>query len=91
MAHKVFISYAPEDKQIADAGCNGIEAHGIKCWYAPRDVPYGQHFDEAIVDAICASRLMMILFSDSNESPHVKRETQNACIDDATGIETRCL
>lgn len=84
MAHKVFISYAAEDKQIADAVCETLEAREIKCWYAPRDVPYGQDFDEAIVDAICASRLMiLVLSSHSNQSAHVKREIQNACMDDA--------
>jgi TIR domain len=37
MAHKVFISYAAEDKQIADAVCDALEAREIKCWYAPRE------------------------------------------------------
>lgn len=84
MAHKVFISYAAEDKAIADAVCGALEACEIKCWYAPRDVPYGLDFDEAIVDAICASRLMiLILSSHSNKSAHVKREIQNACMGDA--------
>jgi Tol biopolymer transport system component len=83
MAHKVFISYAAEDKQIADAICNAIEAHGITCWYAPRDVPYGLDFDEAIVDAISGCRLMiLILSSHSNQSQHVKNEIRNACMDD---------
>lgn len=85
MAHKVFISYATEDKQIADAVCETLEAHGIKCWYAPRDVTYGRDFDETIVDAICDSRLMiLILSSHSNSSAHVKREVQNACMEDST-------
>jgi hypothetical protein len=85
MAHKVFISYAAEDKAIADAVCNAIEARGIGCWYAPRDVSYGKDFDEVIVDAICDSRLMiLILSSHSNNSAHVKREVQNACMDDAS-------
>lgn len=85
MAHKVFISYAAEDKAIADAVCNALEARGVRCWYAPRDVTYGKDFDEVIVDAICDSRLMiLILSSHSNSSAHVKREIQNACMDDST-------
>jgi hypothetical protein len=85
MAHKVFISYAAEDKPTADAVCQAIEARGVKCWYAPRDVAYGKDFDEVIVDAICESRLMiLILSSHSNSSAHVKREVQNACMDDAS-------
>lgn len=84
MAHKVFISYAAEDKHIADAVCETLEAREIKCWYAPRDVSYGVDFDETIVDAICESRLMILILSaHSNQSAHVKREIQNACMEDA--------
>jgi hypothetical protein len=83
MAHDVFISYAAEDKTIADAVCEAIEARGIKCWYAPRDVEYGRDFEESIVDAISASRLIvLILTSHSNISAHVKREIQNACLEE---------
>lgn len=83
MAHEIFISYAAEDKAIADAVCEAIEAQGIPCWYAPRDVAYGQDFEESIVDAIGASRLIiLILTSSSNVSAHVKREIQNACLEE---------
>jgi hypothetical protein len=83
MAHEIFISYAAEDKTIADAVCEAIEADGITCWYAPRDVAYGQDFEESIVDAIGLSRLIiLILTSNSNTSAHVKREIQNACMEE---------
>lgn len=83
MAHEIFISYAAEDKPTADAVCAAIEGHGIKCWYAPRDVEYGKDFEESIVDAIVASRLMiLILTSHANNSAHVKREIQNACMEE---------
>jgi hypothetical protein len=82
MAHEIFISYAAEDKPVADAVCYAIESSGIQCWYAPRDVTYGQDFEEAIVDAICASRLIILIVSaNSNSSSHVKREVQNACME----------
>jgi hypothetical protein len=38
MAHDVFISYASEDKTVADAVCAMIESQGVRCWIAPRDV-----------------------------------------------------
>ncbi len=83
MAHEIFISYAAEDKPIADAVCEAIESQQIKCWYAPRDVEYGKDFEESIVDAIGASRLIiLILTSHSNTSAHVKREIQNACMEE---------
>jgi len=38
MAYDVFISYGHEDKIVADAACARLEACGIRCWIAPRDV-----------------------------------------------------
>ncbi|HYG79547.1 MAG TPA: TIR domain-containing protein, partial [Pyrinomonadaceae bacterium] len=84
MAHDVFISYAAEDKQAAEAVRLALEDAGIKCWIAPRDVPLGANYEEAIIDAICASHLMILILSaHSNKSPHVKREIQNACLEDS--------
>lgn len=84
MAHHVFITHAVEDKKIAELVCENLERNGIKCWIAPRDVPYGMNFEDAIVDAISDSSLfILILSSYSNNSPHVKREIQNACMGDA--------
>src|SRR5215213_4295534 len=82
MAHDVFISYAVEDKEAADKVCRALEGEGIKCWIAPRDVPYGADYEEAIVDAITGSPILVLVLSpDSNASPHVKREIQNACVE----------
>ena len=82
MAQDVFISYAVEDKEVADKVCRALEGQGIKCWIAPRDVPYGADYEEAIVDAITASPLLVLVLSThSNASPHVKREIQNACVE----------
>jgi formylglycine-generating enzyme required for sulfatase activity len=80
MAHDIFISYAEEDKAVAESVCHALEEKAICCWYAPRDVPYTADYEEAIIDAISESRLLLlILSSHSNNSIHVKREIQNAC------------
>lgn len=84
MAHDIFISYATKDESIADEISRALETQGIRCWYAPRDIPYGLDFEEAIIDAISTSRLMIVVISpDANDSPHVKREVQFACSEDA--------
>jgi TIR domain len=89
MAHDVFISYAAEDHEVAGEVCRALEEHGVKCWIAPRDVPYGTDYEDAIVDAISASPLLVLILSArSNSSPHVKREIQNAC---AEGSTTRII
>jgi streptogramin lyase len=79
VAHDVFISYAHHDKPHADAVCATLEAKGIRCWVAPRDVIPGQEWGEAIVDAIHSSRVMVLMFSShANDSPQIRREVQLA-------------
>jgi len=77
--HDVFISYAQVNKPIADAACAKLESQGIRCWIAPRDVPPGKNFPEAIVEGIERSRVMVLIFSShSNRSQHVVRELTTA-------------
>lgn len=77
--HDVMISYSTQDKSIADGVCAGLEARKIRCWIAPRDILPGTNYQEAIVDAIDTSRIMVLIFSShSNESPHVIRELTRA-------------
>ncbi|MCX6686535.1 MAG: tetratricopeptide repeat protein [Methanoregula sp.] len=77
--HDVFISYAQVNKPVADAACAKLESQGIRCWIAPRDVPPGINFPEAIVEGIEGSRVMVLIFSShSNRSQHVVRELTTA-------------
>ena len=79
MPHDVFISYAHDDKTVADAVCARLEANGIRCWIAPRDVPAGLPYATAIIDAIGTSSALVLVFSArSNQSRHVKREVDRA-------------
>jgi hypothetical protein len=77
MAHDVFISYAADDKPIADAVCATLENSGIRCWVAPRDVLAGENWGRAIVEAIHSSNVMVVVFSShSNQSLPVMREVE---------------
>ena len=79
MAHDVFISYAKEDKVVADAVCATLESHAVRCWIAPRDVLPGVAYGEAIIDAIRGCRIMILVFSSkSNASPHIPKEIERA-------------
>jgi hypothetical protein len=79
MAHDVFVSYASGDKAVADAVCATLEAHGVRCWIAPRDVLPGIHYGEAIIDAIHESRIMVLVFSSkANMSGHIPKEIERA-------------
>jgi TIR domain len=75
----VFISYASVDKADADAVVTMLERSGVPCWIAPRDIPYGAVWPEAIADAIARCRLFLLLFSPaSDRSDDVFRELANA-------------
>ena len=79
MAHDVFISYASEDKTVADAVCASLESHSVRCWIAPRDVLPGVAYGEALIEAIHGSRIVVLVFSSkSNISPHIPKEIERA-------------
>ena len=79
MAHDVFISYSSEDKTIGDGVCAVLEANGIRCWIAPRDVFAGSDYGETIIDAINTSQCMVLIFSKhANCSNQVLREVERA-------------
>jgi hypothetical protein len=63
LAHDVFISYSHIDKSAADAACATLEAVGIRCWIAPRDISPGAEWGETIIDAINSARVMVLIFS----------------------------
>jgi hypothetical protein len=79
MAFEVFISYPHQNKTAADAACAMLEAEGISCWIAPRNIIHGAEWSEAIVDAIAEAKVMVLVFSaHANESPQIKREVERA-------------
>lgn len=79
MAHDVFISYSSKDKPAADAACSKLEAEGIRCWVAPRDILPGQEWGAAIVKAIAEAKIFVLLLSASaNTSPQISREVERA-------------
>jgi TIR domain/VHL beta domain/Lysozyme inhibitor LprI len=79
MAHDVFIGYSARDKPAANAICAKLEASGIRCWIAPRDIRPGMSWGGAIVEAIDRARLMVLLFSShANSSPQIQREVERA-------------
>ncbi len=79
MEYDVFVSHSAKDKTTADAVCAKLEAEGIRCWIAPRDILPGRDWGEAIVEAIEGCRVMILIFSaHANESNQIKRELERA-------------
>ena len=75
-AASVFISYASADHHAAAAICAQLEAQGVSCWIAPRDIdsdvlPYTQAIERGIGQA----RAVVVLISAvANLSVHIPRE-----------------
>ena len=79
MAHDVFVSYSSQDKPTADAIVASLEANGIRCWIAPRDILPGSDWSESIMEAIEQAGTMVLVFSGhSNTSPQIRREIESA-------------
>lgn len=90
MNFDIFISYSSKDKPAADAACAVLEANGIRCWIAPRDVMPGQEYGAAIMEAIERCRVMVLIFSsNANESPQIRREIERAVKEGVTIIPLR--
>src|ERR1700761_7892312 len=80
MAHDVFICYSSRDKPVADAVCAVLEAEGVRCWIAPRDILPGADWGESIIDAIAAAQAMVLIFSSNANAAQsqIKREVERA-------------
>lgn len=79
MGHDVFISYSTKDRHFADAVCHALESRGIRCWYAPRDIPGGADWPASIKQAILDARVMVYLLTENSRvSEDVTREVQHA-------------
>ena len=71
--------HASGDRDTATRVVEGLEANGVSCWIAPRDVPPGENYAQAILTAIGECRLLVLVFSSqANRSPHVAREVERA-------------
>jgi len=75
---EVFLSYSQPDIDVAHELVSRVEAHGIKCWIAPRDAP-GADWVGVTLNAIFTARVVVLVFSASATcSPQVRREVKLA-------------
>ena len=72
---RVFISHSSRDQKAAWTICAALEARGLCCWIATRDVGPGENYQSAIVAAISDSYAMVLVFSKHcNQSNEILRE-----------------
>jgi hypothetical protein len=75
----VFISYASQDRAVANAIIEALERNGVRCWIAPRDVTPGSHYADGIMSAISGAKALVLVLSRSAlASKHVGKEVERA-------------
>ena len=79
LRHVVFLSHASQDKALAEAVRSMLEAAGVCCWIAPRDVMAGRPYAGQLTEAVRTSQIALLILSrESNRSKHVLREIYQA-------------
>ena len=75
MASRIFISHSSKDQKVARTICTALENRGLTCWEYSRNVQPGQNFQEQIVRAIRAAKIMLLVFTaNANSSNEIKKE-----------------
>jgi TolB-like protein len=78
-ARSLFVSYASLDEEAAQDVCLALETAGFPCWMAPRNVPPGALYADAIIRAINdAQTLVLLLSASAVVSAHVGKEVERA-------------
>ena len=86
-SHDVFISYSNKDSHLANQVCSALEAAGLHCWIAPRDISKGTLWPEAITTALEQCPVVVLIFTaNSNASPDVLNEIALATENNAARI-----
>ncbi len=77
--YDVFISYSSQDQKVTEGICGYLEARGIRCFVAYRDIPRGVVWAGHIANAIDLSKMMVVVFSENfNNSTQTDREIELA-------------
>jgi uncharacterized protein YjbI with pentapeptide repeats len=77
--YSCFISYSTKDQEFADRLYADLQNKGVRCWFAPHDMPIGAKIFDALDEAIkLRDKLLLILSKNSIESYWVEDEVQKA-------------
>jgi len=88
--YDLFISYASENKDIANYIVERIEKRGYRCFIAPRDITGGTEYAVEIIRGISNSTAVLLVFSSiSDKSHYVLREINSAVSRNRTIIPLR--
>jgi hypothetical protein len=77
--YSCFISYSTNDQEFADRIHADLQNRGVRCWFAPHDMPWGGKIREEIDVAIrLRDKLLLILSEHSLGSDWVEDEVEKA-------------
>ena len=77
--YSCFISYSAKDQMFAERVYADLQNKGVRCWFAPRDLPIGAKTWDAIDQAIrLRDKLLLILSKSSIASEWVEDEVNKA-------------
>ncbi|NDV90430.1 TIR domain-containing protein [Alteromonas sp. 345S023] len=65
--YDTFISHASQDNGEALKICAFLEQQGLRCWVAPRDVDFSNHYPDEIVKGVRNSKSLILLLSEHTE------------------------
>lgn len=89
-SYDVFISHASPNKNVALDVVNKLEAQGIKCFIAPRDMEPGSDYASTIIEAIEQTKVTVLIFSsNADRSGYVLREINSAVLRSKTILPFR--
>lgn len=77
--YSVFISYSHKDEEFVKRLHADLQDKGVRCWYAPEDLPTGARLRPSIDEAIrIHDKLLIVLSENSVNSQWVEHEVENA-------------
>jgi hypothetical protein len=77
--HSCFISYSSKDQAFAERLHAGLQAKGVRCWFAPHHLPIGAKIRPAIDETVRVyDKLLLVLSEHSIASQWVEQEVETA-------------
>jgi uncharacterized protein YjbI with pentapeptide repeats len=87
--YSCFISYSAKDQDFAERLRADLQDKGVRCWFAPHDLPIGAKTWDAIDEAIrLRDKLLLILSEASIASEWVEDEVSKAFAEERSRKET---
>lgn len=86
--YSCFLSYSSKDQEFADHLHADLQSNGVRCWFAPHDLPIGAKTWDGIDEAIrTRDKVLLILSEGAIESDWVEDEVTKAFAEERTRKE----